>query len=1061
MKISKTAVLGLWWIFATLSLWLMVVNAAEKTLTMDLKNAVQHFKTVRLITGSDNSWVDLNRINGPLLEISWANNFIITTWGTVSTEINEISWVRKSSILWWKGNKIKNGWGGGNYDVILWWEGNELDWSDKNYFNVILWWKGNKIHNSTHSIVLWWEGNIVNNNSVYATTIWNKNIMNSSYSIAIWTNNTVNGSYSVAAWSNWIVGGGNSFLWTNKKLSVNDGDLFVVNWENGMVVNANKAHSFAKLTIWWSLVIGTKDVSGWEGWMIKVIDNNWRKCFCSHNGSGRNSLHGGGSCAPVCDGTQNNPECSTSADITCNWKVFNVENGCEIWSVLAGTGAFFIDNGNYIHWACQSENGNVTTSISVDCKQKIDDGSCGSVKPEAQCSSTKNECTKWDFVVWSDRDDENNWYWKCKYGAESIKDCSTSKQKRSGVCTNPSLPAGTWEWVNGHFTQTWNGTVWTPASHLPTYDPTGSSECSFKCSGTRQYIGGVCKEPSYTCGIWDNPQWAWVRTWSSTYLTGTYTPNKWTYAAVDPSALKPCQWTCESTYEKNGNGCKLKSTSYTCGTWDNPQWAWVAKWSSTYLTGTYTPNKWTYAAVDPSALKPCQWTCDTNYTKNWNGCKKADNRTCSNPIRKYKCSDWSDGTKTWNNWVSEDWSKLTWDCWESSCRMCNEDKEYVNIWGECVKCLWWYQEWTTCIVDLDCEKNYWSNYVQVGNECLPYGSCHDSSNHYSTFESYTRAYGSFEQSEKEVLPINKNWQWSCKDNKSQVTLNACEFSCPSWTSCSYNNDKCIRNKYCYMDPYNFDNFSDYTTSLVWRNATSSGQPYVEVSSEQALLSKKNSNAPWCYVYCKPGYTFDGFSSCRLNYHCTYAVDIWTNYFWDKYWWDPYNGSASQMYGGVPTQESQNRTYVTPDKYEDERTRSACLWTCNEWIPVHLSTTSPFTSVFDYYGGDYYACWAKCPDGKYFRKYRCATPDLGYEIDKSQTITYKWVTNYSAQKLIDCGNNAVYNTDRKACLRNWSLSQEQCEALGNWWEFYAAKSQCVKCMSSTQEFNHSLWKCVDK
>ena len=43
--------------------------------------------------------------------------------------------------------------------------------------------------------------------------------------------------------------------------------------------------------------------------------------------------------------------------------------------MLAGTGAFFIDNGNYIHWACQSENGNVTTSISVDCKQKIDDGS--------------------------------------------------------------------------------------------------------------------------------------------------------------------------------------------------------------------------------------------------------------------------------------------------------------------------------------------------------------------------------------------------------------------------------------------------------------------------------------------------------------------------------------------------------------------------------------------------------------------------------------------------------------------------------------------------------------
>jgi hypothetical protein len=64
--------------------------------------------------------------------------------------------------------------------------------------------------------------------------------------------------------------------------------------------------------------------------------------------------------------------------------------------VVAGTGAFFIDNGNYIHWACESENGNVTTSLnpSVDCKQKIPDGQCGSSKPEAGCGGERDTCTK-------------------------------------------------------------------------------------------------------------------------------------------------------------------------------------------------------------------------------------------------------------------------------------------------------------------------------------------------------------------------------------------------------------------------------------------------------------------------------------------------------------------------------------------------------------------------------------------------------------------------------------------------------------------------------------------
>ena len=685
MKISKTAVLVLWWIFATLGLWLMVVNAAEKTLTMDLKNAVQHFKTVRLITTSDNSGVELNRIDGPLVEISGANNFIITTWGTEESQINQILNVRNSSILWWKGNKINNGWSSRHYNVILWWEWNLMDWSVYNFYNVILWWKGNQIHESRQSVILWWEWNIINNNSSYDTVIWNKNTLGGSYSVAVWYKNTLSSSYSAAVWSNWAVGGTRSFLWTNDTLSVGEGDVFVVNWENGMVVNANKAHSFAKLTVWWSLVIGTKDISAWEGWMIKVLNGtNWRKCFCSHNGSGRNSLHGGWSCAPICNGTQKNPKCAATADVTCNWKVFNVENGCEIWSVVAGTGAFFIDNGNYIHWACESENGNVTTSLnpSVDCKQKIPaDGQCGSSKPEAGCGGERDTCTKWDlYTEITKPDDENYWYWYCKYGAESIKECKAAKSKQSKSCS--WKPANSY-WVNDKFTQILDGGAWKPLNKTPTHSSDPSVECSFMCNEEwvkYKWDGSNCVLITFSCKNTKPTQNGW-------YIFTTKNPwssseeKNWTHITdgTAQSSLKACEFTCDKAngYTWNGSIC-YNSTTFSCKNTKPTQNGW-------YIFTTKNPwrsseeKNLTHITdgTAQSSLKAWEFTCDKANGYKWNGTicvSPTSSYTCAKTLaNKYKCqsSDW-----TYVNWTTPSHAnnEYMWFCnnWATKCGICDD-----------------------------------------------------------------------------------------------------------------------------------------------------------------------------------------------------------------------------------------------------------------------------------------------------------------------------------------------------------------------------------------------------
>ena len=115
MKISKAVVLSLWWVFMTAGLWLMFVSAAEKTLELNLDNAVQHFNRIKFISSwNSNSVVDMTRVWGldPLIKIG-ANNFVITqTW---STEKNTIGWTKGNTVLGWVSNNVSSD----SYSTVL------------------------------------------------------------------------------------------------------------------------------------------------------------------------------------------------------------------------------------------------------------------------------------------------------------------------------------------------------------------------------------------------------------------------------------------------------------------------------------------------------------------------------------------------------------------------------------------------------------------------------------------------------------------------------------------------------------------------------------------------------------------------------------------------------------------------------------------------------------------------------------------------------------------------------------------------------------------------------
>lgn len=398
MKISKASLLTMWWIFTLASLWLMFFSVSavdggldtqnRVQLYFDPNNAIQHFQGVKIIAteDGDESYAVVKK-NWWLVWIETDYNFLMSGWDTDSNSIDAS--VRRSTILWWKDNKI-NGW---TNEAILWWKDNKIERGDS---SSILWWSGNLL-SWNNSSILWWEGNTLewSSSSIIG---WEWNEVKKSYAIAAWNNNTADWYNSVAMWSGAEVSGKNSFLWTDGHSSktLSKSNVFVVDWQSGMVVNFNKAHSFAQLTIWGSLIIYSGDTAPNCGagtkWVVKVVNNGDKKCLCSCDGSWitwRNALHDGVMCPFLCSNTSPEDAVCGTANRDCDNDSYTYTWTCKTWTVVQWTGAFFVSTKkdwttfvNYINWSCQSD-----TWVVVRCQTGLVWTGCPNKHPQ-----TNGEC---------------------------------------------------------------------------------------------------------------------------------------------------------------------------------------------------------------------------------------------------------------------------------------------------------------------------------------------------------------------------------------------------------------------------------------------------------------------------------------------------------------------------------------------------------------------------------------------------------------------------------------------------------------------------------------------
>ena len=367
MKIRNVTLSLMWCAVLAMWLWELSALAADgngsnggKDIGLDITNAVQHIGSVKIISVEGGEGI-LTSAGNSLVWIT-AKNFIISQTGANINTIDNGG--DASNILWGASNTI----GAKTASTILWWQEN------MNYgnYSTILWWKSNRIIGWDYSTVVGWTNNVLQWDA--SVILWGSdNNLEGNYSAVLWSNAEVKWNYSVALWNNSKVEANNSFLWTDgNKPTLTTSNVFAINSEHWMVVNTGAAHSFAKLTIGWPLVInawGSVACDADHKWVLKVVnwasDNSGYKCFCSCDGTKVDnkyywhSLYGQWKCEWICNRNvaEENPTCGTTASINHSTHEITVTCGNKYSKPVVGDGAYFVDKDGYIYWSCQTDAG--------------------------------------------------------------------------------------------------------------------------------------------------------------------------------------------------------------------------------------------------------------------------------------------------------------------------------------------------------------------------------------------------------------------------------------------------------------------------------------------------------------------------------------------------------------------------------------------------------------------------------------------------------------------------------------------------------------------------------
>ena len=234
---------------------------------------------------------------------------------------------------------------------------------------------------------------------------------------------------------------------------------------------------------------------------------------------------------------------------------------------------------------------------------------------------------------------------------------------------------------HGTYTQTWNGSTWTPPSKSWSYD---ESECGYKCKTNYTWNGSSCV--LWTGSCWTKPTWSGYKFWTWIYTYG-YTPTSWTYTG---GTLWPCLYKCDTGYIWNSTNKKCEIIEYKCTTNKS-----TSPWYIFTLKNPMNQSEekpWTHIAdgTAQSSLNACEFTCDLSskyyystldkceYKNDW--CKTDGTKGCANPANVKDAVSSDPNKEMWDciiNWVTMDeWCFRCKDGYTWNGSKCENEKKY-------------------------------------------------------------------------------------------------------------------------------------------------------------------------------------------------------------------------------------------------------------------------------------------------------------------------------------------------------------------------------------------------
>jgi len=223
-----------------------------------------------------------------------------------------------------------------------------------------------------------------------------------------------------------------------------------------------------------------------------------------------------------------------------------------------------------------------------------------------------------------------------------------------------------WNTVSS-YTQTWNGTAWSPADSVTTYNAAGSAfSCRYSCAVNYTWNGSVCVANTRTFDCTaktggSTTAYNTVSSYTQTWNGSAWIPVEDTITEYNPTpSATSCQYTCAENYSWDGSACVFADRIYTCpakpavGT----EWNLVDRYAQTWNGTAWVPadDASTDYGTTPTVTE-CRYKCAANYT--WNGSSCAPDTQTFTCAAKPVNSEWntvSSYTQTWNGtaWAPAD-----------------------------------------------------------------------------------------------------------------------------------------------------------------------------------------------------------------------------------------------------------------------------------------------------------------------------------------------------------------------------------------------------------------------